>query len=280
MLQTIPLAYKFVMSSLIVAFINHYASRMNMPFSTPLNAEQQAEHVGIQPPQCDAIVTLYGGGYREKNYSFGFGFGECTNIFAPFTAYFSITKLEDDGMASFGIPLLYPHESSNSLMERASRMKYKIEDTNTLYFIATNYLNALEIDIKKLEAKHPHGIDKGPFHSNRGLVASPLVLIYWGKRDVRDPGADGIAMEFSAVSGELLELGVGTSTGCQLPLIKNLDKLLAISDEEFLKMSDAEHTTLLYRFANNNLFPPPQTATNQVQLNLTTNRIVTTNSPK
>jgi len=57
-------------------------------------------------------------------------------------------------------------------------------------------------------------------------------------------------MMFSAVSGELLELNMGTATTCKLPLIKDLSKLLAIPDDEFLKYSDTERSNLVVRFSD------------------------------
>jgi hypothetical protein len=73
---------------------------------------------------------------------------------------------------------------------------------------------------------------------------------YWGTPQLRDPGSNGFAFKISAVSGELLELNVGNASTCKgLPLIKDLDKLLAISDEEFLKYSPLERSNLVVRFA-------------------------------
>jgi hypothetical protein len=133
-------------------------------------------------------------------------------------------------------------------MERASRMKYTVS-TNDVYRMATNYLVALEIDPKSFK-KTPLTIDQGVFHSDRGLVPSPLIDVYWGKPALRDPGSNGIAFKISAVSGELLEMNVGNASGCKgLPLIHDLNKLLAISDEEFLKYSDADRSNLVARFA-------------------------------
>jgi len=255
--HTTTLAYKYVMTTLIVAFINHYAPRLGLPISVPLSADQQAKHVGIAAPECDQIITLYGGGYREKNYGFGFNLGCCTNPYAPFTAYVSMTKLEDDGMTSFGIPLLYPNEPSTSLMERASSMDYKISSTNELYRIATNYLSALEIDVRALEATSPLTLNAFPtFHSDRGLVPNPIMIVIWGRPFLRDPGSNGIGMKFSAVSGELLELNAGIHACKGLPLIKSLRELLAIPDAEFLKYSAMQRSNLVARFAVNGPLTP------------------------
>jgi hypothetical protein len=248
MLQ-VPLAYKYVMTAAMIAFVNHYAPRLNMPFDVPLK-EQEIQRLVVKPPECDNMLTVYGGGIRVSNYSFGFSDGFINSRWSHFTGYFVITKLEDDGMTAFGIPLLKPNEGANSLMERASRIKYTV-NTNDLYRMATNYLVALEIDQKAFEKKNPLKVEQGVYHSNRGLVPSPLMCAYWGTPQLRDPGSNGFAFEVSAVSGELLELNVGNASTCKgLPLIKDLNKLLAISDEEFLKYSAEERSNLVVRFSN------------------------------
>jgi len=70
---------------------------------------------------------------------------------------------------------------------------------------------------------------------------------YWGKPELRGPHFNGFSVEISAVSGELLEINFGKAL--TLPLIKDVDKLLAISDEEFLKYSDEEKSNLVVRFS-------------------------------
>lgn len=172
-------------------------------------------------------------------------------------------------MTSFGIPMLHLHESANSLMERASRMRYTVS-TNDLNQIATNYLMALDIDQKNIGVKNTLVVDQGVFHSNRGLVPSPLMSVYWGKPALRDPGSGGVAFLISAVSGALLELNAGNTCGCKdLPLIKNLKKLTAIPDEEFQKYSDTERSNLLVQFTTcPSLITPKEMA---MGLDLTTN---------
>ena len=270
------LAYKFVLTAAIYAFANHYAPRLNLPFETPLKESQLQHPARAGGAECDPIMTRYGGGLRVNGYSIGFDDGFYHSGYSEFDGLFTITKLEDDGMKSFGIPMLHLHESSSSLMERASQMPYTVT-TNDLARIATNYLTALEIDVSSFEKKNQLKIDLEPFHSNRGLVPDPILQVYWGKpnssHSIRDTGTNGMGFEISAVSGELLEMNVGNASGCKgLPLLKldEFPKLLAITDEEFLKMSDTERTNLLYRFANNYLFPPPA-RTSQFSMRQTTN---------
>jgi len=245
MLKT-TLAYKYVMTMAMVAFVNHYAPRLNLPIDVPIK-DQDIHKLSCVPPQ-GTNMTFFGGGFQIGKYSFGFQdvmnapYGEC----AP---YFVIVELEDDGLASFGVPLLYPRESSVSVMKRASLMKYTV-DTNDLCRIATNYIVALEIDQKTFEQTRPFTVLPNIYHSPRGLVPSPIMAACWGKSALRDPGSNGFAFSISSVTGELLEMNVGYASTCKgLPLLKDLGRLLAISDDEFLKYSTLERSNLLVCFA-------------------------------
>jgi hypothetical protein len=242
------LAYKYVMTMAMIAFVNHYAPRLNLPIEVPLK-DHDIKKLGCEPPECETNKMLYGGGIQAGKYSFSFEDGFNHSPYLHFTGYFVITKLEDDGLESFGIPLLHPKESAKSVMERASLMKYSVY-TNDLYQIATNYMIALEMDQKVFEKENSLTTDPPAFNSVRGWVPSPVICAYFGKRELRDPGSNGFAFLISSVTGELLEMNVGNSSTCKgLPLIKNLDKLAAIPDGEFLKYSSLERSNLLVLFA-------------------------------
>jgi hypothetical protein len=120
-----------------------------------------------------------------------------------------------------------------------------------LYRIATNYLTALDIDLRSVSTTNRLIVEQPEFHSDRGLVPSPMMEVYWGDKRLRDPGKHGVAFKISAVSGQLLEMSVGNAAGCKgLPLIRDFEELIAIPDEEFLRYSDIERSNLVVRFAN------------------------------
>lgn len=234
----------------MLAFVNHYASALRLPVRVPIK-DQQIQRLLVASPVHNRIRLSYGGNIRASNYLFSFNYLHWSNPGSYLHDYsgFSITKLEDDGFASFGIPMQHQNESSASLMERASKMTYSVT-TNDLYRIATNYMLALEMDQNNFTHKLLT-VEQGGFHSDRGMVPGPLVYVYWGNPELRNPGPDGFAFEVSAVSGELLELNAGDATGCkELHLVKELDKLLAISDEEFQKYSTLDRSNLLVQFAD------------------------------
>jgi len=234
MLQT-PLAYQYVVTLAMISQVNYYALRMHLPINVPVK-EQDIRFLNASRPNNNR----YSARIQVKNYSFTFS-GESLSIY----------NLADDGLQSFGIPMELG-ESSRSGMERASRMRY-IVSTNDVYRMATNWLVALDIDLEKLEAANPPCVNKYPiFHSERGLVPNPLLIVDW--KNTNAPGYDPteVTVEISAVSGELLKLTDSGSFGKrgEQPLIKDLNNLLAISDEQFLKYSTLERSNLVVRFTS------------------------------
>jgi hypothetical protein len=77
-------------------------------------------------------------------------------------------------------------------------------------------------------------------------VALPIFDVIWGDR--RHPVID---IKISGVNGELLELRQEDDSYSRRPadLIRNLNKLLAIPDEEFLKYTPEQRSNLVSEFA-------------------------------
>ena len=217
--------------------VNYYSPRLRLPINVPVT-EQDIRYSNVVIPSVRKSVQTFGGRIQVKNYSFTF-FRNSTAVY----------NLAEDGLQSYGF-LMRSNESSISGMERASRMKYVVS-TNDVYRLATNYLVALDIILEKLEKNNPPQIDASMFHSERGLVPSPLLSVSWRNANASSYDPYEIMVEISAVSGELLKFKDvnGSFSNRQQPLIKDLDKLLAISDEEFLKYSDLERSNLVVRFA-------------------------------
>lgn len=232
-----PLGFKYVFVMAMMCQINYYAPRLHLPIEVPIK-EQDIRFLHVSPPLISGQFQDYSGRIQVKNYSFTFG-----------DKGHKIINIDEHGFASLGIPM-GPKESGISGMERASRMKFIIS-TNDVKQMATNWLVAMDIDVANLEKVNPSRINNEPFHSDRGLVPSPLLTVNWKnpKRLGYDP--TGVKVQISAVSGELLEIndGNGSFSNRKQPLIKDLKKLLAISDEVFLKYTEQERRELVERFA-------------------------------
>jgi len=117
--------------------------------------------------------------------------------------------------------------------------------------LATNWLTALDVDLVSLEKSNPPCVNRHPFfESERGPVPSPVLGVEW--HNPTTPGYDSteVAVEISAVSGDLIKLvDKSGDFGKRPAMIRDVGRLLAISDEEFLKYSPLERSNLLVRFA-------------------------------
>ena len=81
----------------------------------------------------------------------------------------------------------------------------------------------------------------------KGEVPVPLFYVEWRTNRIND----AIDVMISGLTGELLNLRQEDDSYSKRPtsLIKDMDKLLAIPDEEFLKYSPLEKSNLVVRFA-------------------------------
>jgi hypothetical protein len=231
------LAFKYVFIAAMMNYVNEYAARMQLPIKVPVE-QAEVRFLHVSRPFVRADFQNYGGRLQVKNYSFTFGPGSL-----------AIYNLDEHGFVSFGVPM-GKGESSASGMERASRMKYVVS-TNDVYRMATNWIAALDIDVNRLEAANPPSVNRNPlFKSNRGWVPSPLLTVEWN--NPRIPGYDpsNVMVEISSVTGELLKLRIGNNDFCRKKrlLPDGWDKLLSISDEEFLKYNAQQRRELAEKF--------------------------------
>lgn len=237
MFQT-PIAYKFVFILAMMSQVDYYAPRLHLPVDVPIKG-QDIQYLFVMTPTMSGSSRLVGGCIQVNYYSF-----TCDDRLDI------MRKLERDGLQSFGIPVDFG-ESSKSVMERASRMKYVV-NTNDVYRLATNWLVAFDIDVEALERVNPPCVNRFPtFKSLRGPVPSPLLTVEWRQPQLEGYDPTEVSVEISAVSGEVLKFtdSNGLFSKRKQPVVRDLDTLLAIPDQEFLKYSTLERSNLLVRFA-------------------------------
>jgi hypothetical protein len=116
-------------------------------------------------------------------------------------------------------------------------------NTNDAYRIATNWLMAIDVDVQKLEKEHPATVEQ---MVPRDLGPLPIFEVYWGER-----GRSKVSVRIAGDTKDLLHLRQNDDSYSKRPfaLIKDMDKLLAIPNEEFLKYSPMERSNLVARFA-------------------------------
>ncbi len=261
----ITLAFKYVAIAAMMAEINYYADKLQLKQPLPIQKKdiilQRASEIG---------KTGFTGRIDTAEYAFSFAHGGKFRV---------ITKLEDKRFGSFGwyrgnLPM-------NEFMDRLSQIPSTV-NTNDVYQITTNWLMAINLDVQKLNASEPLIVKQEHLQSNKGVIFPvPLFHVIWGDRGQDDLGhhiGPIIHVIISGIDGKLLSFTESDNSYSKRPmiLIKDMEKLLAITDEEFLKYSDLERSNLVVRFsavtypAVTNVMP--QTVTK-------TKSIIATNAP-
>jgi hypothetical protein len=234
----IPLAFKYVVIALMMAEVNYSADKLQLKERLPITDGDI-----IARRATDLGEIGFAGGIDTPEYHFGFVDGGKKRV---------ITKLEDSRYGSMG---LYRGDlSMPDFMEKLSSIKSTI-DTNDAYRLATNWLIAIGMDVEKLQTHEPLSVEQQFTQSpKRGLVPAPLFYVKWGDRGNDELGhhiGPVVSIMISGINGDLLSLFIENGTYSKRPfvLIKDIDKLLAIPDEKFLKYSDAERSNLIVRFS-------------------------------
>ena len=246
----IPLAYKYVALAVMMAEINFCAGKLHLKDNLPIDRQHVIHELIVNPHDLG-----FGGRLDTKNYSYTFG----ENGHLKF-----ITKLEDGRYQSMG--LYRGGLSMRDFMEQLSVVKSTI-DTNEAYHIATNWLAVMEVDFAKLQKDESLKVEQQLVQSSkRGLVPVPLFYVKWGMK---------VDILINGINGDLLNLRQEDDSYSKRPLslVKDMDKLLAIPDSDFLKYSDLERSNLVVRFSAV-AYPGP---TNALLHAVEANNVITTN---
>ena len=207
----LPLAYKYVAVAAMLAEINFCAARLHMSGNFPLKQEQIETQIVFHPK-----LIGFAGRMDAEGYSFCF------------------TK---SGQLRY---ITQVNEQRNvchvDYLERLSKTTGVI-DTNTAYQLATNWLCSIDVDVRRLERDHPHVTRQREILSRSGgtnpvaFVPLPLFDVKWcaGDDTIVDILVSGRSGDFLAIRQEEVAYSRRPAE-----LLKDTEKLLAISDEEFL----------------------------------------------
>ena len=231
-----PAAYKYVALAVMVAEINYCAAHLDLQPFTPVG---EADIVSSFLP--NSRFTGVAGRIDTKDYTFSFGLSGRLQF---------IVKLHQRE----GLSLV-------EYQENLSRMKWTM-NTNEALHVARNALQALDVDVARLERDHRGVSEERSFYSKRGgklqLVPLPLFDVKWG-----DPPMLAVDAVVSGISGSVLSIRQEDDSYSRRPkeLIRNIDKLLAIPDSEFLKYTPEQRSNLVAEFAAVQ-YPPLSNQTN------------------
>ena len=224
------LAYKYVTLAVMLMEINYCASKLHLNARLPIKTED----VTVASIDNPKDLAGFGGHIDTQNYFFSFLHSGRLRF---------ICELDASSRQSLGI-YRRDDETRVQCMEELSHMRSMIS-SNDAYCLATNWLISIDIDLKKLEAEKPPVVIQQFLRSGTNLVPVPLFYVKWGGD--YDPA---VAVMISGVNGELLNVRQEDDSYSKRPavLIKNIDALLAIPNDEFLKYSPTECSNLVTRF--------------------------------
>ena len=241
------LAYKYVAVAVMLAEANFNAETLDLPIERPIVSSMRSSTY-IAP-----ISTLADDGFGGNIDAEGYAFGEDGRPALGLTGFRDITKLDPFNGLSVA-------EQNETLGGQRS-----LVGTNGAYQLASNWLALIEVDVPALEKTNKVEVEQRGFWGDGSpapLVLTPIFTVHWGAK---------VEVEVDGRTRQMLRITQHDDCFSRRPveLVKDLDKLLAIPDEEFLKYSAAERSNLVSRFSATTYVPvtnhtgaipkPPQT---------------------
>lgn len=216
------------------------AARLRLPLKLPIT-EQDIRGRFISPPHRLAMFghrPIFGGRIDLDRFSFSFS-ESCT-----------LRYIVDSGHE------WYELESDSQEMEaycKAAAKRPCVLDGPGAYHMAMSLLTAIDVDVEKLNKDQLPGVKQ--MKRTVDTLPLPLFDVSWN-RDF-DFG-DGKVFNMPVVSvfiagdtGQLIHIKQNEDSYSRRPneLIKNVDKLLAIADSDFLKYTPGQRGHLIKEFA-------------------------------
>lgn len=225
------LAYNYIAMALMLAEASFFTGKTGISQHLPITEVdvRNGSHVGPPNPKD------FGGSILTDHYFFGFGWGHLANFykrgFMPTTAP--------------GI-----RQRNMELSKQTSQI-----DSNGAVRLATNWLAHLGIEIPALESKYKRNVVQWrhyPDGENAQAVLLPVYQVEWRGillRSRRYESAVATVTIFGATK-ELVECRVLDDSLFSRPRIqlKEMEKLLAISNDEFGSLPATERSNLVVRF--------------------------------
>jgi hypothetical protein len=227
------LAYQYVTIAILLADANFYADKLNLPVSRPVREEYLTFKI-VTPA---SIVRADGAGGRLDFEGYSVSEGSHPHCF--------ITKLDPfEGRSIADQNEILSHQKS-------------LVDSKGAYQLATNWLARIGVDVLELEKGNKLEVQQRWFWgkgTREPRILLPIFEVKWGGTRV-EVVVDGRTKGFLSI--RMLDQASFSRRPCEL--VRGLDKLLAISDAEFLTYSQLGRSNLVARFAAVDCQNPGQT---------------------
>ena len=229
----LTLAYKFVAMMLMVQEANFFCQQTGLPPGRPFNESDMRKGGHVGPYE----LKHFGGSIVTDDYFFGFLRGHLAN--------FRKRGFMPDG------PDAAIRERNLELAKFSSQI-----DTNGAYQLATNWLAALGVNVPALEKKYRLNFIQWKYYpkgKEGPVIMLPVYHVEWlGFILKSQPNRERavVSVTISGATKELVEYHVYDDSLFLRPRIqiKDAEKLLAISDEEFRKLDALQRSNLVVQF--------------------------------
>jgi hypothetical protein len=217
--------------------VNHCASRLQLPISLPLTEQDVVKGEVFHPNTIG-----FAGRLDTASYSFSFAKSGRLRF---------ITRL-DSGYQAYSTSKAQGNLKTTEFLPQLTGLPSVI-NTNEAYSIASNWLASVEANVQALEKAHA---PKAEQLLLLGQTPLPIFTVDWGplggqSTRPRQVAYPAVRVMIAGDTKDLLYLRQEDDSYSKRPptLIKDVDKLLAIPDADFLKYSSLERSNLVSRFA-------------------------------
>lgn len=225
------LAYKYVAIALMLGEASFFTEKTEISQPLPITETdvKNGSHVGPPNPKD------FGGSILTDKYFFGFGWGHLANFHKRGFMPTSATDIRQRNI-------------------ELSRQTSQI-DPNGAIRLATNWLSNLGVNVPALESKYKRNVVQWRHHpdgENSPAKLLPVYQIEWRGKLLRSRSYESavVAVTILGTTKELVELRVLDDSLFVRPKlqIKESEKLLAITDDEFRTLSATQRSNLVVRF--------------------------------
>jgi hypothetical protein len=248
----VPLAYKYVAIAVMLAEINYCASRLHLPIDLPVK-ESDIRVAMVDNPSVHShlqrrpIEYGFSGRIDTSKYTFSFPAGGGLH---PNPGKLRFIIRLDNGYEAYSTTKIQGDLPTREFLPQLVGIHSTI-DTNDAYRIATNWLTAIDVDVQWLQKEYPVTV-RQQFLTDYGPL--PIFDVRWGAgREDKwgHPKSPVVDITIASDTRELLHLRQNDDSYSKRPfvLIKDMDKLLAIPDVEFLKYTSEQRSNLVVRFS-------------------------------
>lgn len=235
----ITAAYKSVAMAVMLTNCNFFIQQTHLPLEHPISATNiVSSRCSVAPPR----LMGFGGSLVTTQYFFGFGHDHLANFWQWEFHSESIKNIRTQ-------------------QEEWSKMPSQI-GTNEVHQLALDWLMNLGVDVATMEKKYPCKIKQKFFYQNsngslapvdKSTVSLPIFVISWGSIPLRghpEYSYSAATMTIFGPTRELIEYHLFDDALMLRPKleVKDVEKLLTISNAVFYKFDEMQKSNLVEQF--------------------------------